>query len=174
MWTASRAAAIDPDQDVFDDRVNALIVVRLLETADVFRRSAPDKHASWAVRLACTLEWSRIQLDRSLPGHRRRERRRIIARLLRTRVLLHIRAMTLDGRPTLLDLVVAPAFNECHLEPLSRASREMDRAVLSILNRTQVATAEQLSASYFRNVALASLPTPMYILTARWLRRSGS
>ena len=51
------AARIDPSADAFDERVIALVIVRLLETADTYRRSAPEKYPSWAVRLSKTLEW---------------------------------------------------------------------------------------------------------------------
>jgi Ser/Thr protein kinase RdoA (MazF antagonist) len=57
------AAGIDPGEDSFDDRVFTLIVLRMLETADSFRRSAPAKHASWAERLSRTLEWRGRALD---------------------------------------------------------------------------------------------------------------
>ena len=57
------AAAIDrEEEELFDDRLMALIVVRLLETADTIRGTAPARHPGWAERLARTLEW----LDRPL------------------------------------------------------------------------------------------------------------
>lgn len=57
------AAAIDRGQAGFDERVFAIIVLRLLETAEAFRRSAPEKHPSWAERLRRTLAWQGRPLD---------------------------------------------------------------------------------------------------------------
>jgi Ser/Thr protein kinase RdoA (MazF antagonist) len=51
------ASGIDRSQESFEDRVLALIVLRLLETADAYLRSAPEKYPSWAARLARTLRW---------------------------------------------------------------------------------------------------------------------
>jgi len=51
------AAGIDRREDRFDERLLALIVLLLLETAERFRRSAPEKHAGWAVRISQTLAW---------------------------------------------------------------------------------------------------------------------
>ena len=50
-------SGIDTTQESFDDRLLALIVLRLLETADAFLHSAPAKYPSWAERLARTLRW---------------------------------------------------------------------------------------------------------------------
>lgn len=57
------AAGVDRGEAAFDERLIAIIVLRLLETADAFRRSAPEKHASWAQRLSSTLEWRARALD---------------------------------------------------------------------------------------------------------------
>jgi aminoglycoside phosphotransferase (APT) family kinase protein len=44
------------DIDDHDDRLFTLMVLRLLETADGFRRSAPAKHPSWGRRLGALLD----------------------------------------------------------------------------------------------------------------------
>jgi aminoglycoside phosphotransferase (APT) family kinase protein len=44
-------AGIDRTQDGFDERIHTLIVLRLLETAATFRRTQPEKHASWGARI---------------------------------------------------------------------------------------------------------------------------
>ncbi len=51
------AAGIDRREDRFDERLLTLIVLLLLETAERFRRSAPEKHAGWAVRISEVLLW---------------------------------------------------------------------------------------------------------------------
>lgn len=40
-----------------DDLLTMLIVLRLLETADIFHRTRRDHHRGWAVRLSSTLRW---------------------------------------------------------------------------------------------------------------------
>ena len=52
-----KSAGVDPQQERFAQRLNALIALRLLDTADVIRRTIPAKHPSWGRRLADALPW---------------------------------------------------------------------------------------------------------------------
>ena len=50
-------AGIDKDQAGFDERVVTLAILLILETAERFRHSAPERHAGWAARVSRTLPW---------------------------------------------------------------------------------------------------------------------
>jgi aminoglycoside phosphotransferase (APT) family kinase protein len=50
-------AGIDATEVDFHARTRALIICRLLETAEHFRLAQPTKYPSWADRIAVTLEW---------------------------------------------------------------------------------------------------------------------
>lgn len=63
-WTRFLGAAgLDPSADSFDERLLALIVLRLLETAEAYRLWAPEKHPGWATRVSRTLEWRGMSLS---------------------------------------------------------------------------------------------------------------
>lgn len=69
------AARIDATEPGFRARATALIICRLLETAEYFRLNQPEKFLSWADRIGTTLAWPADAL--LLPGQpadRRRER----------------------------------------------------------------------------------------------------
>lgn len=51
------AAGIDDTEADFDDRVVTLAILLILETAERFRQSAPERHAGWGERIARTLTW---------------------------------------------------------------------------------------------------------------------
>ncbi len=51
------AAGLDPGEPGFDDRVVTLAVLLILETAERFRHSAPDRYPGWAARVAGALAW---------------------------------------------------------------------------------------------------------------------
>lgn len=51
------AAGIDDTEPGFDDRVVTLAILLILETAERFRWSAPERHAGWGQRVSRTLAW---------------------------------------------------------------------------------------------------------------------
>ena len=51
------AAGIDPSEPGFEDRVVTLAILLILETAERFRHSAPERHAGWGERISRTLAW---------------------------------------------------------------------------------------------------------------------
>ena len=55
--TFLEAAGIDASEPGFDDRVVTLAILLVLETAERFRRSAPERHAGWGERISRTLAW---------------------------------------------------------------------------------------------------------------------
>ena len=62
-WTAFlEAAGIDDTEAGFDDRVLTLAILLILETAERFRHSAPERHASWGARISRTLAWRGLPL----------------------------------------------------------------------------------------------------------------
>ena len=57
-WAAFlEAAGVDKTEAGFDDRVFTLAMLLLLETAERFRHSAPERHAGWGPRISRTLAW---------------------------------------------------------------------------------------------------------------------
>jgi aminoglycoside phosphotransferase (APT) family kinase protein len=57
-WTVFlEAAGIDNTEAGFDDRVITLAILLLLETAERFRHTAPERHAGWGDRISRTLAW---------------------------------------------------------------------------------------------------------------------
>ncbi len=63
-WTRFLGAAgLDRSAEGFDERLLALIVLRLLETAEAYRLSAPEKHPGWGTRVSRTLEWRGMSLS---------------------------------------------------------------------------------------------------------------
>jgi aminoglycoside phosphotransferase (APT) family kinase protein len=62
-WTAFlEAAGVDNTEAGFDDRVLTLAVLLILETAERFRHSAPERHAGWGARISRTLAWRGLPL----------------------------------------------------------------------------------------------------------------
>ncbi len=62
-WTAFlEAAGIDPTEPGFDDRVVTLAILLILETAERFRHSAPERHPGWGARISRTLAWRGLPL----------------------------------------------------------------------------------------------------------------
>ena len=56
------AARIDATEDGFEDRIVTLAILLILETAERFRRSAPERHAGWGERISRTLAWRGLPL----------------------------------------------------------------------------------------------------------------
>jgi aminoglycoside phosphotransferase (APT) family kinase protein len=57
-WPAFlEAAGVDDTVAGFDDRVLTLATLLILETAERFRHSAPERHAGWGARISRTLAW---------------------------------------------------------------------------------------------------------------------
>lgn len=57
-WTAFlEAAEVDKTEASFDDRVITLAILLVLETAERFRHSSPERHAGWGARISRTLAW---------------------------------------------------------------------------------------------------------------------
>ncbi len=62
-WTAFlEAAGVDDTEAGFDDRVLTLAILLILETAERFRHSAPERHAGWGARISRTLAWRGLPL----------------------------------------------------------------------------------------------------------------
>jgi aminoglycoside phosphotransferase (APT) family kinase protein len=51
------AAGIDDTEAGFEDRVVTLAILLIMETAERFRHSAPERHAGWGARISRTLGW---------------------------------------------------------------------------------------------------------------------
>lgn len=51
------ATGVNPSEADFDAKCIALIVLRLLEAAETFRLTQPEKYQSWDQRLRTTLPW---------------------------------------------------------------------------------------------------------------------
>lgn len=62
-WRAFlEAAGVDDTEAGFDDRVVTLAILLILETAERFRHSAPERHAGWGARISRTLAWRGLPL----------------------------------------------------------------------------------------------------------------
>ena len=62
-WTPFlEAAGIEPTEPGFDNRVVTLAVLLVLETAERFRHSAPERHPGWGARISRTLAWRGLPL----------------------------------------------------------------------------------------------------------------
>lgn len=57
-WRAFlEAAGVDTTEADFDERVITLAILLVLETAERFRHSSPERHAGWGARISRTLAW---------------------------------------------------------------------------------------------------------------------
>lgn len=62
-WPAFlEAAGVDETEAGFEDRVLTLAILLILETAERFRHSAPERHAGWGARISRTLAWRGLPL----------------------------------------------------------------------------------------------------------------
>jgi aminoglycoside phosphotransferase (APT) family kinase protein len=56
------AAEIERTEPHFDDRILTLAILLILETAERFRHSAPERYPSWGARISRTLTWRGLPL----------------------------------------------------------------------------------------------------------------
>lgn len=60
--TFLEAAGVDHTEAGFEDRVLTLAMLLILETAERFRHSAPERHPGWGERISRTLAWRGLPL----------------------------------------------------------------------------------------------------------------